>query len=514
MVISARLTWAGMSLRLRLSVVVAVTAILAITSLNLVAEGGVATSPSTVSASLVNFGFNHNVTNYFWGVNAQTAKADSISSDSGVGNLLNNSSVRSVRYGQQTEECDLLNNTLWSAGAAGGTHTNGCPFSIPAFKQWCVAATIQCHSIIELPAEIDNPTLDAQLAKYIVTNLSFQPTFWTVGNEPTGWTHWGKMWWNWKTGDALTPTATQYASELLNVTAAVLAVDPGAEFIGLEAACDCNTAWFTAVAQAAVGHPEIYAIAYHQYPTATQSTTQSDSVFLQPLDNSTHPENLSASYHQVWNAIQCGTCEKSLPIEVDEYNHGSSTTPPPADGQYVNALYTVASIAQAEEVNLTRFVFFDLQTSSTSSFGYSMLKGNDAIDPVGTLYQNLTGSFTPGGSVYNVSVKTVATNVWSSLMVNANNYTLLVANANLTDTLNLSVSGVFPTGGTGTVISWAPSQNAPTVTHGVVIATHYTIPAEGLLFLRVHSTTGPLHSMGAPRAPHFSMIAQLIGRFD
>lgn len=443
-----------------------------------------------VSATLVYRGYDRNVSNTFWGVDAQTAHNNSISKDPAVRSLLNASAFRYIEYGQQPDQCDLLNNTMWSAGPSRGSISGNCPYNITAFKQWCSASGVQCHSIVELPGEIDDPSLDAQIASYIMNTLGFHPSYWTVGNEPTSWSHWREMWWNWKVGDASTPSAAQYASELVNVTAAVLQINSSAKFIGLEAACACDSpSWFTDVSQEAVDHPEIVAIAYHQYPTASvSSTNQSDGVFLQPLDSATSGMNLSSSFKQVWSAVQCVTCKKTISVEVDAYNHGSSVDVPVQDSKYVGALYIAASIAQAQALNLSHIVFFDLQTWNDSAWGTSMLTGKDVMDPVGTFFENVTGSFTPGGAVYNVSVRSTASNVWATMMSNAHNYTLLVANANTSDTLNLDLNGVFP-GGTGRVISWAPGQVYPTVKNGVNITESYTVPAEGILFLRVSNTS-------------------------
>lgn len=443
-----------------------------------------------VSASLVELGYDRNISNTFWGIAAQTAHNNSISKDSAVRTLLNDSAIRYVEYGQQPDQCDLLNNTLWSAGTSHGSISGSCPYNITAFKQWCSASGVQCHSVIALPGEIDNPAVDAQIASYIMNTLGFHPSYWTVGTAPTSWSHWGKMWWNWKVGDSSTPSAAQYASELLNVTAAVLSVNSSAKFIGLEAACSCNPpSWFADVSQEAVTHPEIAGIAYYQYPTVTSTVYNlSDSAFLEPLSSDAAGMNLSTSFKQVWNAEQCLTCKKNLPIEVDGYNHGASADTPVQDSEYVGALYMAASIAQAELLNLSHIVFFDLQTWNDTSWGLSMLTGRDAIDPVGIFYQNVTGSFTPGGAVYNVSVKSQATNVWAAMMSNAHNFTLLVANANTSYGLSLDLSGVFP-GGDGKTITWAPGQEYPTVVAGAAMAGSYTIPAEGILFLKVYNTS-------------------------
>lgn len=471
-----------------IAILLTVSAALAVASLS--SHGS---SASQVTAILVNHGYDRNISNTFWGVVGQTAHNNSISKDLAVRTLLNDSAIRYVAYGQQPDQCDLLNNTLWIAGPSHGSSSGSCPYNITAFKQWCSASGVQCHSIIELPGEIDNPGVDAQIASYIMNTLGFHPSFWTVGNEPTSWSHWGKMWWNWKVGDASTPSAAQYAAELVNVTAAVLAVNSTAKFIGLEAGCSCDTpSWFTDVAQEAVNHPEISAIAYHQYPTAaTTSTNQSDDVFLQPLDSGAAGTNLSSSFKQVWSAVQCVTCKKTIPIEVDAYNHGDNVQVPVQNSKYVDALYIAASIAQAQALNLSHLVVFDLQTWNNTAWGQSMLNGKDVIDPVGIFYQNVTGSFTPGGAVFNVSVKSSAGNVWASMMSNAHNYTLLVANANTSYSLNLDLNGVLP-GGTGKSITWSPGQTYPRVEMGVTMNQTYTIPAEGILFLRVYNASAPL----------------------
>lgn len=433
----------------------------------------------TVAGTLVDQGFARNISNYFWGTNAQTATPTGIATDSGVGTLVNDSAVRFLRYGEGSDACDLLNNTQWSDS---GSSTGGCLFDVSSLKAFCGTGS-RCHTVLTLPGEINDAPLDKSIASYIVTTLGFQPTLWSIGNEPDGWKHFNKLWWNWKTTDKQSPTALEYARDVQNATAAVLTVDPTAQFVGIEASCSCNKNFFQEVAS--VDGPNISEIAYHQYPT---TTTVTNANFLDPLDTGA---NVSTSYATVRADItgQCTGCS-TMPISIDEYNHGPSTAAPIQDSQFLDAVYMAASIAQAEVVPVSHLTTFVLQTQSTSTtnLGFAMINANDVLDDAGTLYQNLTGSFTPGGSVYNTSIATTATNAWATMMDNAHNFTLLVANANTSDAIDLNLNGVFPTGGTGTVINWSGAASAPTK-RTATIATSYTIPAEGILFLRVHNTT-------------------------
>ena len=416
----------------------------------------------------------------FWSLDVQTRCARCIWTDTTTRGFLNATPFNWVRYGAGADGCNVTTNTMYGDSGVG---SKGCAFNITALKAWCAARTPNCHAILDLPGENNNSGEDAAIARYIVHTLGFQPSYWSIGNEPTGWTHYGKPWTQWRTTDHLTPSPLAYAFDVKAAIKAVSAVDPGARFIGVEAACYCNTQWFTDVGKIDGGL--ISAVAYHSYPSQLGQTTTTLSNFLAPLAGST---NLSASQVQVRTALVagCAACSRT-PILVNEYNAGPGWAPSNYGGSYANAVFLAASVAQALRSNVTQFSVFNLQTGSTSGYGFSMMNGNSVVGPTGLLFSDMLDRLVIG-SVYASHVTTTVPNVWSVVTRNGSSATVLVVNANLAHAVGLSLGTAFPSGVLGGVFRWHPGQTQPTFTSGTV-ALQYSIPIEGILMIRINGLT-------------------------
>ncbi len=419
--------------------------------------GRIATTPST-----------------FWSIDAQTACASCLATNPAVESYLDSTPFHWVRYGAGTDACDLATDTSYSdAGAA----SPGCAYNVSALKSWCDATSPHCGAILSLPGENNNSAEDAAIARYIVDTLGFQPAYWSIGNEPTGWTHYGLPWTAWRTTDDVRATPIAYAFDVKAAIAAVRAVDPGARFIGIEAACSCNSAWFTDVAR--VDGAQLSAVAYHLYPSeGLAAPTLAE--FYAPLEG---PGNISSSYASVEHdvALGCARCA-SLPIFINEYNAGPGWAPSSRAGSYANAVFEAASVTEALRANVTQFTFFNLQTAS-ATYGFSLLGPGATRSPVGTLFEQMLPSLAIG-EVRESSIATSIGGVYEVLTANATATTLLVVNTNTSHALGLSLLGAPILAGVGTSWSWRPGAAAPVRTHGR-LASAYEVPAQGLLLLSV-----------------------------
>lgn len=427
----------------------------------------------------------------FWSIDAQTTCANCISTNASTKAFLATTPFTWVRYGAGTDACNETTGTSYSDA---GVASTGCAFSVSALKTWCNGLTPHCHAVLSLPGENNNSAEDANIAQYIVKTIGFQPDYWSIGNEPTGWTHYGIAWTKWRTTDASAPTPIAYAFDVKAAIAAVAAVDPGAKFIGLEAACSCNTAWFQDVV--AVNGAMLSAIAYHSYPS-TGSTTETVAQFLSPLTGSS---NLTGSYAAVRAAIS-GHCTKcgTLPIFVNEYNAGPGWGASTLGGTYANAVFLAASVTQALTANVTQLTTFNLQTSSTTTYGFSLLNGRSTAGPTGILFSQFL-RYLAVGTAYHAPISTTVPSAFAVLTKNSSYESLLVVNANLTHALALKLGLGFPSGVTGTALAWTSSQSHPSTVAGK-IASAYSVPAESLLLLNVkvgllpaaptHPTAGP-----------------------
>jgi YVTN family beta-propeller protein len=439
----------------------------------------------------------------FWSINAQTAHYYSIPNDSSLGRLVNSTPIRLIRYGEQSDQCDIANDTFWTAGnnsTLGIKHAHDCAFSIADFKVWCYSITPHCQSIITLPGVINNAAVDAYEAAYIVNTLSFQPTYWAIGNEPDNnastWSHFNVPWTQWRTYDKwkgnATTQALQYAQDVRNATIAIRAVSglASAQFIGIEAASSKSTPFFQDVAK--LDGTNLSAVAYHSYPDYDGSPSVGPTNLTEYYEPLMQSRNISGSYAAVRADItgQCTLCS-TMPIQLGEYNGGPSEVATPFDSNFSGAVFTAASIAQAIDAQVPVFGYFGLQSSSTN-FSFEITNSADQVDAAGNLYRSALPYFA-GDTIQSVWVRTTLTNVWAAMLttnasdgarpVSHESFTsLLVVNANVNSSLSLNVSGVLSASMSGRIISWNNTTASPVSRWGS-FNTSFTIPSQGILLL-------------------------------
>ncbi|MCI4330371.1 MAG: hypothetical protein L3K19_00790 [Thermoplasmata archaeon] len=428
----------------------------------------------------------------FWSLDAQTSCASCISSNASVTGFLSATPFTWVRYGQMTDACNISVGLQYSAD---GVSSHGCGFDVYALKAWCASLTPHCHAILSLPGENNNSAEDSAIAKWIVQTVGFQPAYWSIGNEPTGWTHYGIPWAHWRSTDRVAPSSLAYALDVRAAIAAVSLVDPGARFVGIEAACSCNTGWFQDVARVDGG--SISAIAFHNYPSSG-STQESAQQFFAPLAS---PSNVTSSVARVRAAISglCPRCS-AMPLLVNEYNAGPGWAPSNLGGSYANAVFLAASVVQALQGNVSQLTIFNLQGGSSGHLGFSLMDSRGTVGPPGLLFSRVL-SHVAIGSVYGTRLSTASPGVWSVETRNSTTASVLVVNTNLTHALTLSLPIGFLPSPAGTAYWWGPSSANPRSSSGT-IATSWSIPTQGLLLIDVPVLRiGPLSPPPAPSAP-------------
>jgi PKD repeat protein len=441
-------------------------------------------SAGTAASSTLSMGAGVSTTSpTFWSVVAQSASNTAFETNPGLGRYVNATPFSVFRYSMGTDECNVTANLQYNNS---GVATSPCFINVPAFKEWCYSRTPRCTSLFDLPGENNNSAEDANIARYVVHTVGFQPTYWSVGNEPMLWTHYGIAWPNWRTTDRSTPTPIAYAYDVRSAILAVRAVDPGAQFIGIESDCQCSPTWFQTVAH--VDGTLISAIAYHTYPFTARSVPETVQQLYNPLASSS---NITSSYAYVRSTIagQCSSCA-TMPIFVTEYNAGPGWSPSNLGGSYANAVFLAASSVQALRANVSMFTTFVLQTMSPSACGYALLTSNDVPCPPGVLYSELL-SHLALGQTHDVSLQTSVPSVWPVLTENGSEESLLVVNANLTWSVNLSVTSVLPSGVPGTTYLWQRGEAAPVRTSGTV-SRFDLIPPQGILLVDASRTLSTL----------------------
>ncbi|HEV2316119.1 MAG TPA: hypothetical protein VGV89_00895 [Thermoplasmata archaeon] len=429
----------------------------------------------------------------FWGLVAQTSTSRGILTDSKLDSYLAATPFTWFRYTMQTDQCNISANVVYTDS---GGKISPCGFNISAFKTWCYSRTPHCQAIVDLPGENNNPVEDLVMARYIVGQVGFQPNYWSIGNEPMLWTHFGIPWSKWTSSDRSTPTPLEYARDVQRAILAVRSVDPGARFIGIQADCECSPTWFQQVVK--VDGPNISAIAYHTYPSTALATRETLPQFYHPLASSA---NLLTSYSTVRSSIRgwCARCS-TLPIFVTEYNAGPGWAPSNWGGTYANAVFLAASTVQALRANISMLTVFNLQTYASHPYGYSLLNGNDVPGPPALLYSTLLDHLAIG-TVLRTPVATTLSNVWSVLSVDSSTASLLIVNANLAQALPLALGKLLPVGALPTVYSWKPGQPLPALSHPL-LSLGLTVPSQGIVLINFAAKLlGPLGPAPAAVAP-------------
>lgn len=389
------------------------------------------------------------------------------------GAFFNTTPITWFRFGGNGSSYDPTTGTYYAPPAGGGAYeaTSDAVWNLTWFKSWCGSRTPACQWLGYLPAEQNNTTLAVHVAEWYHAQLGFAPQLWQLGNEPTGWTHYGLNLTHWATTDSLTPTSVAYATMARDYIAAVGAMYPLDRFVGIEASCGCDASEASATA-AAVGD-KVAAMAFHVYPS-TSGSTSSLGGFYGALES---PTNLTSQTDRFAAAIAgaCATCA-SLPLQVGEYQSGPVPSFSPFASTYAGAPFLGASVIQAITANVSMFTVYN----SGSLFN----PARDAPTFEGLLYQRILANLTMGADYAAPMASAGVGGVYSLLVHNGSRIALFVVNTNLTYALNLSIpDSVLPTGSLGSQWSWAPGEATPVASRSIVLPSDVPVPSQGILLL-------------------------------
>ncbi len=424
--------------------------------------GGVSSArPPGTDVHLIRGGLLDSAGASFFGVVAQTNCYNCI--EGGDGAYLNQTPISDIRYGQGGDQCDVVNNSFYEDGKIVGT----CPFSIPALKQWCYSTSPHCDWYVGLPGEINDPGYAAYEARWLVNTLHFTPTYWSIGNEPESYTNWNCPWTTWATCKG-TPTASEWAAEVLAYAKAIRSVVPSAKIIGIQAVGSYST--FIPALAASPAAKYLYAIAFHDYPPPTVSGVVD---YLSLLDSA---YSATTEIDHVRAEITAANASLAhLPIFIGEFNGGPAPVPSPFDQEFPDVLLYMGTVVQALRANLTELDYFALAND-----GYSLVGTNYAPYPTGVWMKEMNS--VRFGDAYNLTVSGSISNIWAVEWVDGTSDTLMVVNANSTHQLSLNVSTDFAVGSAGTTAFWNGTGSAPVVT-AVTLSQYYAVPPESILLV-------------------------------
>ncbi len=397
----------------------------------------------------------------FFGVVAQTNCYNCIAGDDGT--YLNETPYSDIRYGQGGDACDIVNDSFYEAGKI----VSACPFSITALKQWCYSTTPHCDWYVGLPGEINSPSYAAYEANWLVHTLKFTPTYWSIGNEPESYANWNCPWTTWATCTG-TPTASEWAAEVLAYAKAIRSVDPTAKIIGIQS-YDYNSPFIAKLA-ASPAAKYLYAIAFHDYPPPSVSGKTDYLSLLTSEYSATTEINYVRSEITKANASLA-----NLPIFIGEFNGGPCPIPSAFDQEFPDVLLYMATVVQSLRANLTELDYFALAND-----GFSLLSTSYKPYPTGEWMKEMNSI--RFGDAYNYTIAGGVGNVWSVEWADGSSDALMVVNANTSQQLSLNVGSNFAVGSAGHTIFWNGSASGPVVS-SVTLSQYYAIPPESILLL-------------------------------
>ena len=454
-------------------------------------------SSSTITASLDIGAAQPNLVRSFFGINGESAQTAAFTTVPKLGTYLNSTPIGMIRYSAGEDECNVTSNTDWSPGLLGGVATPGCAYDIASFAAWCDSLSPHCESDVGLPGENNDSSEDAYYAQYIVNTLGFQPTYWSIGNEPISWTHYGIPWKNWKITDDSTATGTAYAVDVRNAVKAVSAVDPAAQFVGIQSYWCPDTTYTDPTA--AIDGNSVDAMACHVYTNDGTSTPSTQQYFA----SLTGPHSITSNYYAIQDHIEslCNTCG-SIPIQISEYQGGPVSVPAPQDRQYDGAIWLAASLVQAADAGIPSVQIFDLQ--GTSGCQFCLLNSNYDPDAQGLLLSDVFENVELGHPVYNVTVSSSDSNLWATVIHDwaTNETQVLFVNANVSHAETFGVmTKFFGVGQPGSIISWNNSAPTPTSTSYHALPSRITVPSVGLVLITVTPKSGSAHQRPVTPVP-------------
>ncbi len=297
---------------------------------------------------------------------------------------------------------------------------------------------IACHAILQLPAEINRPGTAAFYANYVVHTLDFQPTYWEIGNDPSGWNHFNVTWSDWATEEGGNTTPLPFANLVHAYIAAVLKVDPAAKFLALGAGMgdkNYDKAWVEELAE--VDGKELSGIAVHSYIEGGPSVGTDAQLFANLNGFYSLPDQVLADRSYIESA--CPNCSH-LQVFVTEINAAE-------DGGYANllptfagTLYLAAEIAQGLTLQATNLDWF----AYDSHYAGSWSTGVDKWQSQYYLFKDVATQ---------LKTETLPTTIvgpstlYGAATYNTSGLALLLANVNTTSSvqLNLTSSEFSPT---------------------------------------------------------------------
>jgi List-Bact-rpt repeat protein len=399
------------------------------------------------------------------------------------------------------EDYDPLTDTHYDTNTGTPVHALT---SEAQFVRMCKAT--HCTAIVQVPAEIDNPSIAEAIVNYTEVNLSFTPAYWMIGNEPELWGHWQVPWQEWPTTFTAGPDPTQFGQEVVAYVHVIRAVDSSTPILGLPASgCTCGSytfeQWISGVLS--VTGPIIQAVAFHEYPAGWLGTGDGSlHDFYATIQSAA---GIPARIVGARQAVQAACPKCNVSVFVSELGSALSWS---TYGQYAvgfsGALSLASQITQAMDYNLTNVDLFATELATLNSWFDTT--GHARADY--TLYTGILDHL--GSRSFSVSVPGLDNTLYAIDTVAPNDHgrrDLLVVNDNITHAITFTPkfaggSSVGPVeawrwngsihntvfNGTTWVEPYTPNPIPQEFSAG--LPANYTIPPQSLVLFEAYPTGG------------------------
>jgi hypothetical protein len=293
------------------------------------------------------------------------------------------------------EDYDPLNNVHWDTYS--GTPKTALT-SEAQFVQLCKAT--RCNAVVQVPAEIDQPTYAEKIVNYTERTLNFTPAYWMIGNEPELWGHWKVPWNNWSWDYTGGPTPTQFGQEVVQYVNAIRKVDNTTPILGLPASgCNCSAwtfyQWIGQVLN--VTGTKVQSVAFHEYPAGWLGTGDGS---LTDFYRTLHSyAGIPWRVPNARKAVATSTCNCNASVWISELGAALSYS---AYGGYADTFAGVLSIGsqlvQSADLNVTNVDLFAAELGTTNSW----FTPGGTMRPDYTLYGSILTHL--GDRAYSVNV--------------------------------------------------------------------------------------------------------------
>ena len=485
------------------ALVVGLTALLLLTAFSLAAmsagaaggDSGLSSFTSTDTATVVDGAFSKAtpIPSSFWGVNVEPNQRFNSADAAAVAAT----PATYVRFpgGLLSEELNYTSGVITAINGAQSKVSTSTAEFVAACKQ------IGCHAIMQLPGEIDSPATAAYDASYVVHTLDYQPAYWEIGNAPSGWTHFGVPWSEWKSKKGPTVTPEDFANEVHAYIAAVLKVDSSAKFLALGAGMgtpDYAKAWVEELVSVD-GH-QISGITVHSYIQGGPSKPTDAELLANLRGSYSLPDQVTATESYIKAA--CSSCT-NVGVFVSEINAAEDDGYEGLLSGFAGTLYIAAEITQGLSLQVPNMDWFCYDCDYPGAWSNHSLEFRQQyylFSDLATQLKTETLPTTVTGPSTFYAISTYNSGGLSLLMVNVGSSSV---------SANIAQSGFILDRAGVTEYSWVNGAKLPTKT-SVSLSSTVTVPGMSITLLTVGSA-GMKSPAGAPASGAGSTVTLRTG---